>query len=93
MYYFLFRGATWSIVELPIGHGLGMAEEHGSVTCSSIEPTIRIDEKDIHEKNAFVPETQADAVDYIDISSDVDTVPETQMDLDSDSVTKPLDRY
>ena len=34
-----------------------------------------------------------DAVDYINISSDVYTVLETQMDLDSDSVTKPSDRY
>ena len=70
-----------------------MAEEHVSVTSSSIEPTIRIDEKDVHEENAFVPETQVDAVNYIDISSDVYTVLETQMDLDSDSPTKPLDRY
>ena len=43
--------------------------------------------------NAFVLETQVDAVNYIDISSDVDTVPETQMDLDSDNLTKPSDRY
>ena len=43
--------------------------------------------------NAFVPETQMDPVDYIDISSDVDTVLEMQIDLDSDSLTKPLDRY
>ena len=43
--------------------------------------------------NAFVPETEMDPVDYIDISSDVDTVPETQIDLDSDSLTKPSDRY
>ena len=37
-----------------------------------------------------------DPVDYIDISSDVsdvDTVPETQIDLDSETVTKPLNRY
>ena len=37
-----------------------------------------------------------DPVDYIDISSDVsdmDTVPETQIDLDSETVTKPSDRY
>ena len=40
-----------------------------------------------------MPETQVDAVDYIDISSDVDTVPEMQMDLDSDNLTKPSDRY
>ena len=46
--------------------------------------------------NAFVPETQMDPVDYIDISSDmsdVDTVPEMQIDLDSETVTKPSDRY
>ena len=40
-----------------------------------------------------MPGTQVDALDDINISSDVDTVPETQMDLDSDSVTKPSDRY
>ena len=54
-----------------------MAEEHGS-------------------DNAFVPETQMDPVDYIDISSDVsdvDTVPETQIDLDCETLTKPSDRY
>ena len=54
-----------------------MAEEHGS-------------------DNAFVLETQMDPVDYIDISSDVsdvDTVPETQIDLDSETLTKPSDRY
>ena len=72
---------------------LTMAEEHGSVTSSSIEPTIQTDEKEVNEEDAFVPETQVDAVDYIDISSDVDTVLEMQMDLDSDSLTKPLDRY
>ena len=92
-YYFLFRGATSSIVEPPIGRGLAMAEEHGSVTSSSIEPTIRIDEKEVNEEDAFVPETQVDAVNYINISSGVDTVLEMQMDLDSDSVTKPSDRY
>ena len=70
-----------------------MAEEHGLVTSSSIEPTIGTDEKEVNEEDAFVPETQVDALDYIDISSDVDTVPEKQMDLDSDSVTKPSDRY
>ena len=70
-----------------------MAEEHILVTSASIEPTIRTDEKDVHDENAFVPETQVDAVDYIDISSNVYSVPETQMDLDSDSPTKPLDRY
>ena len=43
--------------------------------------------------NAFVPETQMDPVDYIDISSDMDTVLEMQIDLDSDSLTKPSDRY
>ena len=46
--------------------------------------------------NAFLPETQMDPVDYIDISSDVsdvDTVPETQIDLDSETVTKPSERY
>ena len=46
--------------------------------------------------NAFVPETQMDPGDYIDISSDVsdvDTVPEMQIDLDSETLTKPLDRY
>ena len=46
--------------------------------------------------NAFVPETPMDPVDYIDISSDVsdvDTVPETQIDLDSETLTKPLDRF
>ena len=70
-----------------------MAEERGLVTSSSIELTIRTDEKEVNEEDAFVPETQVDAVDYIDISSDVDTVPEMQMDLDSDSLTKPSDRY
>ena len=70
-----------------------MAEEHGLATSSSIEPTIQTDEKEVSGEDAFVPETQVDAVDYIDISSDVDTVPEMQMDLDSDSLTKPLDRY
>ena len=57
--------------------GHGMAEEH----CSD---------------NAFMLETQMDPVDYIDISSDVsdvDTVPETQIDLDSETLTKPSDRY
>ena len=57
--------------------GRGMAEEH----CSD---------------NAFVPETQMDPGDYIDISSDVsdvDTIPETQIDLDSETLTKPSDRY
>ena len=57
--------------------GCGMAEEH----CSD---------------NAFVPETQIDPVDYIDISSgmsDMDTIPETQIDLDSETLTKSLDRY
>ena len=37
--------------------------------------------------NAFVPETQMDPGDYIDISSgvsDVDTIPEMQIDLDSE---------
>ena len=37
-----------------------------------------------------------DPGDYIDISSevsDMDTVPETQIDLDSETLTKPLDRY
>ena len=92
-YYFLFRGATSSIVEPPIGCGLAMAEEHGSVTSSSIEATIRTDEKEVNEEDAFVPETQVDAVEYIHISSDVYTVPQMQMDLDSDSVTKPSDRY
>ena len=46
--------------------------------------------------NAFVPETQMDPVNYTDISSDVsdvDTVPETQINLDSESLTKPSDRY
>ena len=70
-----------------------MAEEHVSVTSSSIEVTIQIDEKEVNEEDAFVLETQVDAVNYINISSDVYTVLETQMDLDSDSVTKPLDRY
>ena len=32
-----------------------MAEEHGSVTSSSIEPTIRTDEKEVNEEDAFVP--------------------------------------
>ena len=89
----LIRGATSSIVKPPIERELAMVEEHVSVTSSSIEPTIPIHEKDVHEENAFVPETQADAVNYIDISSNVYTVPETQMDLDSDSPTKPSDRY
>ena len=70
-----------------------MAEEHVSVTSSSIELTIRTDEKEVNEEDAFVPETLVDAVYYIDISSDVDTAPEMQMDLDSDSLTKPSDRY
>ena len=70
-----------------------MAEEHGLVTSSSIELTIHTGEKEVNQEDVFVSETQVDAVDYIDISSDVDTVPETQMDLDSDSVTKPSDRY
>ena len=46
--------------------------------------------------NAFVPETQMDPVDYIDISSgvsDVDTIPEMQIDLDSETLTKSSDRY
>ena len=46
--------------------------------------------------NAFVPETQMDPVNYIDISSDVsdvDTVPKTQIDLDSETLTKLSDRY
>ena len=46
--------------------------------------------------NAFVPETQMDPVNYIDISSDMsdmDTVPEMQIDLDSETLTKPSDRY
>ena len=46
--------------------------------------------------NAFVPETQMDPVNYIDISSDVsdmDTVPEMQINMDSETLTKPLDRY
>ena len=37
-----------------------------------------------------------DPVDYIDISShvsDVDTVPEMQIYLDSETVTKPFHRY
>ena len=45
--------------------------------------------------NAFVQETQMDPGDYIDISSevsDVDTIPETQIDLDSETLTKPSDR-
>ena len=57
--------------------GCGMAEEH----CSD---------------NAFVPETQMDPGNYIDISSDmsdVDTIPEMQIDLDSETLTKPSDRY
>ena len=57
--------------------GRGMAEEH----CSD---------------NAFMPETQMDPVDYIDISSDVsdmDTIPEMQIDLDSETLTKSSDRY
>ena len=70
-----------------------MAEEHVLATSTRIEPTIRTDEKDVHDKNAFVPVTQVDAVDSIDISSDVYSVLETQMDLDSHSPTKPLDRY
>ena len=46
--------------------------------------------------NAFMPEIQMDPGNYIDISSDVsdvDTVPETQIDLDSETLTKPSDRY
>ena len=46
--------------------------------------------------NAFVPETQMDPVDYIDISSDMsdmDTIPEMQIDLDSETLTKSSDRY
>ena len=46
--------------------------------------------------NAFVPETQMDPVDYIDISSgvsDMDTTSETQIDLDSETLTKSSDRY
>ena len=57
--------------------GHGMAEEHGL-------------------DNAFVLETQMDPVNYIDISSDmsdVDTVPEMQIDLDCETLTKPSDRY
>ena len=57
--------------------GRGMAEEQ----CSD---------------NAFMPETQMDPVDYIDISSDVsdmDTIPEMQIDLDSKTLTKSSDRY
>ena len=37
-----------------------------------------------------------DPVNYIDISSDVsdvDTVPEMQIDLDCETLTKPSDRY
>ena len=57
--------------------GRGMAEEH----CSD---------------NAFVPETQIDPVDYIEISSgvsDMDTIPEMQINLDSETLTKSSDRY
>ena len=46
--------------------------------------------------NAFVPETQMDPVNYIDISSDMsdmDTIPEMQIDLDSETLTKSSDRY
>ena len=46
--------------------------------------------------NAFVPGTQMDPGNYIDISSevsDVDTIPETQINLDSETLTKPSDRY
>ena len=46
--------------------------------------------------NAFVLETQMDPVDYIDISSgvsDMDTIPEMQIDLDSETLTKSSDRY
>ena len=41
-----------------------MAEEHGLVTSSSIKPTIQTDQKEVNEEDAFVPETQVDAVDY-----------------------------
>ena len=70
-----------------------MAEEHVSATSTMIEPTIGTNEKDVFDENAFVPETQADAVNSIDISSNVYSVPETQMDLDSHSPNKPSDRY
>ena len=53
-----------------LAKGRGMAEEH----CSD---------------NAFMLETQMDPVDYIDISSgvsDMDTIPETQIDLDSETL-------
>ena len=93
LYYFLFRGATSSVVEPPIRYGLAITEENSLVTSSNIEPTIRKDEKEVNQEDVFVPETQVDALDYINISSDVDTVLEMQMDLDSDSVTKPSDRY
>ena len=46
--------------------------------------------------NAFMPETQMDPGDYIDISSELsemDTVPEMQINLDSEALTKPSDRY
>ena len=46
--------------------------------------------------NAFMLETQMDPGNYIDISSDmsdVDTVPEMQIDLDSETLTKPSNRY
>ena len=46
--------------------------------------------------NAFMPETQMDPGNYIDISSevsDVDTIQEMQINLDSETLTKPLDRY
>ena len=46
--------------------------------------------------NTFVPETQMDPVYYIDISSsvsDMDTIPEMQIDLDSETLTKSSDRY
>ena len=46
--------------------------------------------------NAFVPKTQMDPVNYIDISSDVsemDTIQEMQIDLDSETLTKSSDRY
>ena len=46
--------------------------------------------------NAFVPETQMDPVNNIDISSGVsnmDTIPETHIDLDSETLTKSSDRY
>ena len=46
--------------------------------------------------NAFMPETQMDPGNYIDISSevsDMDTIPKMQIDLDSETLTKPSDRY